>query len=274
MDGYKLREANYIEMELDDAQIWSAFEKVFSSRSKNTSSYKYVFLKSLMNCIMKGKTVLSFTEVYEQFVVLYWPLITKWKLKQTNSKRRITEIEKIISDFLVATDYTNLSEATDEELDSLINKAKNQCSRYVVGALYGDTQGIFYSFSKGSQKIMVNPRVASFICNHILSIEELLYYDLAKYFCKVNSQEYFDAIISMANIKYEDNLFYARSIIAIELEGKETDLQIAQSENDLIKKQKLAEDYKVFEQYLDNPEELMHAMLVSKGIKWADFVDR
>ena len=268
MEGYKLREAQYIERELDDEQIWRAFEEVFSSRSRNTSSYKYIFLKSLLNCIMKGRTVLSFSEVYEQFAILYWPLITKWKLKQTNSKRRITEIEKIISDFLVATNCADLSEATDEELEDLINKTKNQCSRYVIGALYGDTQGIFYSFSKETQEILVNPRVASFICEHIISIEELLYYDLAKYLCKVNSQEYFDAIISTANIKYEDNLFYARSIVAIELEGKETNLRTAYNESELIKKQKLAEDYKIFEQYLDNPEELMRAMVVSKGITW------
>ena len=47
MQGYNLAEGRYENRTLSEDEMWSAFSNLFSAHSKNSSSYKFGFLKSL-----------------------------------------------------------------------------------------------------------------------------------------------------------------------------------------------------------------------------------
>ena len=49
MAGYDLAEGYYENRTLSDDEMWSAFSNLFSSHSKNSSSYKFGFLKAIMD---------------------------------------------------------------------------------------------------------------------------------------------------------------------------------------------------------------------------------
>ena len=49
MAGYDLAEGRYENRTLSDDEMWSAFSNLFSSHSKNSSSYKFGFLKAIMD---------------------------------------------------------------------------------------------------------------------------------------------------------------------------------------------------------------------------------
>ena len=47
MAGFDLKEGRYEARNASDDELWSAFACVFSSKSRNDSSYKYGFLKAI-----------------------------------------------------------------------------------------------------------------------------------------------------------------------------------------------------------------------------------
>lgn len=75
-----------------------------------------------------------------------------------------------------------------------------------MGALYGDTNELMYSFSKKREIIQLNPQMKDFVLRH----EELNYYELAKFLDKVNSKDKIESIVkdSKGWIGISDNLFF------------------------------------------------------------------
>lgn len=53
MQGFKLNEGKYRTDKLTDDDLWNAFNWLFSSYSRNDTSYKFIFLKSIINSIDK-----------------------------------------------------------------------------------------------------------------------------------------------------------------------------------------------------------------------------
>ena len=49
MAGFDLVEGKYDDRNVSDDELWAAFSCVFSSKSKNDSSYKYGFLKAILD---------------------------------------------------------------------------------------------------------------------------------------------------------------------------------------------------------------------------------
>ena len=49
MAGFELKEGFYEERKVTEDELWSAFSCVFSSRSRNDSSYKFGFLKAIID---------------------------------------------------------------------------------------------------------------------------------------------------------------------------------------------------------------------------------
>ena len=220
MSGYKLKEGKYSTTNLSDAEVWSSFEKVFSPKAQHSSSYKYIFLASIFKCTEEDKLTFSFTEVFSYFLEYYWILITKWHLRQETVKTRITEVEKIINDYRIMNPDVTLQNMKKEDYYALVDEIVKKCQTYVVGALYSDTNQQMYSFSKKEKYISINPTYKTFIQIHRSSLEDLLYYDLAKYYIRINDLEYFKWVKERSHIKYDDNLFFAREIIANVFEGK------------------------------------------------------
>ena len=193
MAGYDLNEGIYDNRPVSDDELWSAFAFVFSSKSVNDSSYKYGFLKAILDNLynVDEEKKLSFDQLFSKFGEIYWNLILKHGLRQkivskTNTK---TVLEQILD---AAVDKYHIKEPIPYEsltapmMMDINLQIKKKCKRYVVGALFEDTKRLFYSFSKKEEWIQINPLMYQFICKHKVVIEKLNYYEWAKFLEKVN----------------------------------------------------------------------------------------
>ncbi len=100
MAGFDLKEGTYEEREVSEDELWSAFSCIFSSRSRNDSSYKFGFLKAIIDNLynVDENLKLSFDQLFSKFTEIYWNLILKYGLRQkarTNDSRK-SFIEQIL----------------------------------------------------------------------------------------------------------------------------------------------------------------------------------
>ena len=64
--------------------MWSAFSNLFSSHSKNSSSYKFGFLKAIMDNLynVDQNLTLTFDQLFGTFTEVYWNLVLKHGIRQ------------------------------------------------------------------------------------------------------------------------------------------------------------------------------------------------
>lgn len=227
MAGFDLKEGFYEDREVSEDELWSAFSCVFSSRSRNDSSYKYGFLKAIIDNLynVDANLKLSFNQLFSKFAEIYWNLILKYDLRQkapTNDNRK-SFIEQIL---LGAKDKYGIIEIIPyESLSSqmmldISHQVKMKCKTYVVGALYEDTKHLFYSFSKKGEWLQINPRMYEFVCKHKVVIEKLNYYEWARFLEKVNVDKAADHILTKIDESSKrNNLSYYRQILFDEFEN-------------------------------------------------------
>ena len=188
MAGYDLTEGRYEKRTLSDDEMWSVFSNLFSSRSKNSSSYKFGFLKAIMDNLynVDENLTLTFDQLFGTFTEVYWNLVLKHGIRQQPVSERSngTYLEQALN--LTAMKYAITAEIpfesiSDEAKIEVCKRIKSKCKVNVVGALFGDTKGLFYSFSRKEEWLQINPQMYQFICKHKLAIEKLNYYEWAKY---------------------------------------------------------------------------------------------
>ena len=82
--GASLREGTYRLGHLSDDEMWSAFAYLFSSKSKQSASYKYGFLKSILDNLYNtdDHLVLTFDQLFSKFAEVYWNLVLKYRIRQ------------------------------------------------------------------------------------------------------------------------------------------------------------------------------------------------
>ena len=90
MAGYDLTSGELQYVALNEDKLWSKFNYVFSESSRKRSTYKFGFLKSildnLLNCtIVNDEFVLYYHDIFAKFTENYWNLILKYHLKQMRS---------------------------------------------------------------------------------------------------------------------------------------------------------------------------------------------
>lgn len=228
MAGFDLKEGMYETRIASDDELWSAFACVFSSKSRNDSSYKYGFLKAIIDNLynVDADLKLSFDQLFGKFGEIYWNLILKHGLRQkavTNDNRE-TYLEQVLHaamqkyQILEPIPYESL---TSEMMLDISHQVKMKCKKYVVGALYEDTNRMFYSFSKKEEWIQINPVMYEFVCKHKVVIEKLNYYEWARFLEKVNEEtiavKLLDKIDESAK---RNNLTMYRRILYEEFENK------------------------------------------------------
>ena len=301
MAGFDLSEGKYKNDDVSSEELWKSFNRVFSTKTLNSSSYKFVFLKSIVDCIERynGKMSYTFYEIFERFTEIYWVLVVKYGLNQNASKSKLTYIEQIFREYIgrtsdkkvVKIEFDDITDAAKKKIVDLVVK---KCKKYVVGALFEDTQELFYSFSKKGEWIELNPKMITFLKEHGEAIEELNYYELAKFLDKVNAADAVDRINEeKENIKTDDSVNVYRQMLFDECEGTNKSLDyipkintiellmvaednLYQVENleaensylkDLYDKEKRIEnDSESMMQYLDDPERIIKMLKMRKGI--------
>ncbi len=228
--GYLLKEAEYEDRPLSDDEMWSAFAYLFSSKSVNDTSYKFGFLKSILDNLYNtdSKVVLNFDQLFSKFAEIYWNLVLKHHIRQKKPGKlnRRSELENALLygkekyDILEDIPFESLSE--DMRID-ICHKVKMKCKENVVGALYADLGGLFYSFSKKGEWIRINPRMYEFVCKHKVAIEKLNYYEWAKFLERVNEDSAVDHLLSKideSTLRTRSSLAYYRDILFQEFENK------------------------------------------------------
>ena len=195
MAGYNLNEGTYEQRNVSDDELWSALSVVFTSRSKNDTSYKFGFLKSIIDNLynVDENMRLTFDQLFSKFGEIYWNLVLKYGLRQkaiTHDNRQ-TAIERVLQSSAIKygisepVPYESLSPTM---MIDISHQIKDKCKKNVVGALFEDTKRLFYSFSKKDEWIQINPQMYTFICKHKVLIEKLNYYEWAKFLEKVNDE--------------------------------------------------------------------------------------
>lgn len=226
MAGFDLKEGEYIKCIMSDDDMWSALSCVFSAKSRNDTSYKYGFLKALLDNLynVDENLKLTFDQVFSKFGEIYWNLILKHGLKQkasTNDNRQ-SYLEQVL--YCAANKYNIVETIPYESLtvDMMIDishQVKMKCKKYVVGALFEDTKRMFYSFSKKEEYIQFNPIMYEFVCKHKVVIEKLNYYEWARFLEHVNEEK--DTVRLLDKIDESakrNNLIYYRNLLFNEFE--------------------------------------------------------
>ncbi len=228
MAGYNLKDGQYEERNVSEDELWSAFSCVFLSKSRNDSSYKYGFLKAIIDNLynVDADLKLTFDQLFSKFGEIYWNLILKHGLKQkvaTNDNRE-TYLEQILHS--TAKKY-NIQEPipyeslTPSMMLDISHQIKMKCKKYVVGALFEDTKRLFYSFSKKEEWLQINPVMYEFVCKHKVVIEKLNYYEWARFLERVNDDSVAIRLLDKIDESGKrNNLAAYRQILYEEFESK------------------------------------------------------
>ena len=193
--GYALTEGALNDLDATDEQLFAVLKGVFGNKAHN-STYKFVFFKALMDEIVLREAAgedetIPFEILFQKFAESYWKMVFQYGLKQSFAEKdgRETFVEQIIHDkvreygIVRGTGFHDLSlELQTEIVDSVLKK----CTKYVVGALYGDTKGYLYSFSVKEHRLTVNHRMIPIISRNKAAIEKLNIRALAEFLEKVN----------------------------------------------------------------------------------------
>ena len=191
--GYNLNYGNYDDRHITDDEKWSAFSKCFLLQLNCNESYKFAFLKSILDNLYNTdkQLVLSFDQLFSTFAELYWNLILNCKLRQmaasNKDKRPALESLFIISAKMFGIDKDTIYESLPEKFKANINnQVKIKCKKNIVEELFVDTNKIFYSFNVSEEWIKFNPLMYEFVCKNKLILEKVNYFEWAKFLEKAN----------------------------------------------------------------------------------------
>lgn len=253
MQGYRLNEGLYKTDLLTDDDMWKSFNWLFSTHSKNDTSYKFIFLKAIIDCIDKkdvnGK--ISFDILFEDYTRLSWNLILKYGLLQKAVARdgRRSTLENTL--YNRCSEYKRFEELFEEEKKRVCHEVKMQCKKYVVGALYGDTDGFIYSFSKKEEWIKLNPLMEDFIRKNRVIIENLNYFKWADFYKSINDDKRVSDLsdeVKLTVARKDENIY--RTILAYEFESTNNQYSFSHNTLELLWNSKeVSEESTVIDEY-------------------------
>ena len=178
------------EQYITEEDIWQALNN-FYYRSNVTMSYKYGYFKALLENLynVNGKLELDYESLFYSFTKIYWNLVVHHNLWQSNSKKQPSSIQKILEKYCL--EYEIPREWTFDQLpmriqSKIIADVRKVGKKYVIGAFYGDTEGIFYEFHLKNEYLRFNEPVYRFLQKHMRMLTSLTNYHLAKYLEKYN----------------------------------------------------------------------------------------
>lgn len=291
MKYYDLSQGNFKTGKLTENEMWEAFHWLFSDKSVNDSSYKFIFLKSIIDCMDRKDEFdkISFDSLFERFTSISWNLVLKYGISQKIKLigKKATVLEQELQDFLVLNGYDQyvpMEEIEDEKRRKLVFKIKQSCKRYVIGALFGDMKELLYSFSKKEQWVKINPQMEVFVLKHKNVIESLNYCKWASFYEKINSDETKNHIISLLDKNFEKrkNESIYRALLAYEYEREMTISKVntiellfmaedSEENAEIINRnnieEELFQDYGNMRKYLANPIDLISKLKRDKGIQ-------
>lgn len=178
---------------LTDKEIWGHFNYIFSSKSRNSTTYKFVLIKSLIENLynVNEKLELHYDSLFNSFSRIYWNLVIHHDLNQINMVGKKAEVQSILLNMQSKHQipYTFVFDKLSNELQIIIvNKVKKKCKVNVMGAIYGDTSGTIYDFDNEHEILRLNPAFFSFMQRYQRVLKYMSNYQLALFLEKFNDQ--------------------------------------------------------------------------------------
>ena len=174
--------------------------------SKHTTSYKFVFFKSILDNIFNvnldsnPECFLSFDVISLRFAEIYWNLILKFNLNQMPiyANGNLSAIERILKDFCTKYNFPTKEisfsfEGLKPELQMELaqNIKKSVVTKYVLSAFCADTKWQFYHFSKTKKwdGIYLNKDFFIVLAKYRSDFEKINYFEWIKYLEGINEEE-------------------------------------------------------------------------------------
>lgn len=191
--GWALKEYEINDKFYSEDELWGAINNVLSPRSKNTTSYKFCFLKSILDNIynVNENLEMSMLDIFSRFAEIYWNLIVKHHLNQIQRGKK-SAIGNLIEETRKrsnACDDMRYEWLPEAEKQLLVRCVVTECSKYVVGALCADLRGIVYGFDKRKTKIKFNYSAYIFLVKYAYMIGKLNYFEWIKYMEGINGKD-------------------------------------------------------------------------------------
>lgn len=187
-EGWKLKEGTAIYSSISDDELWSAIMKTLSSQTMKTTSYKYALLRAILENLYKTTDELevSFNQLAESFATLYWNLVVRNGYSQGHQAQIERDLKELQFKFNIpaGVSFDALQESHQQELIKRIEI--NVVRKYVVGALFADTGGLIYEFSKQDHKLTMTLSSYEFLLKYQTTIFKLTNYEMAKFLQKKN----------------------------------------------------------------------------------------
>lgn len=206
LSGWNLTENIFPFKQLSQDEVVSLINSALLGKSKHTTSYKFVFFKSILDNLFnvdldtKPEYFLSFDSISLRFTEIYWNLILKFGLRQMpqNENNKISAIERGLKSFCEKYNFSKFGlefpfESLRPELQKELsdNIKKSVVTKYVLGAFCSDTDLQFYHFSKTKKwnGIYLNRDFFIVLAKYRSDFEKVNYFEWIKYLESINKEE-------------------------------------------------------------------------------------
>ena len=197
MAGWKNQYGALIEGDITESEYQRLFNRVFSDQSKKTTTYKFAFIKALLDSIYSvepigSKYYLQLDDVFDKFSENYWNLVVKHGLKQHRKSIATSSIENVLQPYCENENYKTFKYAnlTETDRSQIVQEVKRACKKYVIGALHEDFEGKLYGFDlKKADYLELKDLAVFYMRKHKAEIEKLNYYSWAKFLETSNEKE-------------------------------------------------------------------------------------
>ena len=192
--GASLGGGNYVELAFSDADIADSIDYLFGTKCKRDTTYKFAFFKSILDLIDESSKEykLNFDQIFCRFTEIYWPLVVNHLLYQKiNAEKNLSYVEQILCETVdrygldFESEFNELSKAQQRKV---VKDVKEKCKLNVIGAVYGDTKGMMYSFSRKEEWIELNPCVYRYLMKNEAMLQGKNYTAWADFLEKTNGE--------------------------------------------------------------------------------------
>ena len=187
-EGWTLKEGQIHYDVVSEDQIWTVIMKVLSPQAKKTTSYKFALLRAIIENLYKvnGLLEINFNQLAHSFAKLYWNLVVKNGYSQGKQAQIETELLNFKTNHNIPDGVTFDSIPTETQVSLILSIERNILHKYVVGAVYADTDGVLYGFSKKERKVTLTTSGFEFLLKYQTTVFKLVNYELAKFLQKKN----------------------------------------------------------------------------------------
>ncbi len=215
VEGWKLKKGKIKKFNVSDNEIIGFCNRIFSTESKKTQSYKLIMMRAILDNLynVADELVLTFQDLFSSFTELSWNLIVVHGLKQGGQN---PVLQTVVNEFKKehnVPDNLKYESLSDKQKETINSQVKTACKQYVVGAIYGDTEGTIYDFDRKDEYIKFNPIVYVFMQRFQNTLHRIANYEMVKFLEKYNKSFSGNFIEVVENVTKRANLYKERVLL-------------------------------------------------------------